>query len=150
MKSFSMYTSSLRNRFRMTNLCGLQIFCLKLSESYPFDMWKLLQGSKIQITLLIEYLKARTLFEVRITPEARSIMSSLNDSCWSNISMQAHLFEIRITPQARLIMSSLNDSTCNLNYIELQRNLAVATESTNASFNIFSKSAYKYNIHDFI
>ena len=38
--------------------------------------------SKIRITLLIEYLKARTLFEIRITPQARSIMSSLNHSCW--------------------------------------------------------------------
>ena len=27
--------------------------------------------SKIRITLLIEYLKARTLFEIRITPQAR-------------------------------------------------------------------------------
>ena len=53
------------------------------------------KGSKIRIILLIEYLKART------------------------------LFEIRITPQTRLIMSSLNDSTCNLNYVELQRNLAI-------------------------
>ena len=39
------------------------------------------KGSKIQITLLIEYLKAKTLFEIRITPQARSIMFSLNDSC---------------------------------------------------------------------
>ena len=39
--------------------------------------------------------------------------------------MQEHLIEIRITPQAKLIMSNLNDSTCNLNYIELQRNLAI-------------------------
>ena len=45
--------------------------------------------------------------------------------CWSNISRQEHLIEVRITPQARLIMSSLNDSTCNLNYIEWQRNLAI-------------------------
>ena len=78
-----------------------------------------------RIILLIEYLKARILFEIRITPQARSIMSSLNDSYWSNILMQEYLIEIRITPQARLIMSSLNDSTCNLNYIELQRNLAI-------------------------
>ena len=42
-----------------------------------------------------------------------------------NISKQEHLIEIRITSQARLIMSSLNDSTCNLNYIELQRNLVI-------------------------
>ena len=39
------------------------------------------KGNKTRITLLIEYLKARTLFEIRITPQARSIMSSLNDSC---------------------------------------------------------------------
>ena len=39
------------------------------------------KGNKIRITLLIEYLKTRTLFEIRITPQARSIMSSLNDSC---------------------------------------------------------------------
>ena len=39
------------------------------------------KGSKIRITLLIEYLKARTLFEIRITLQARSIMSSLNDYC---------------------------------------------------------------------
>ena len=39
------------------------------------------KGSKIRMTLLIEYLKARTLFEIQITPQARSIMSSLNDSC---------------------------------------------------------------------
>ena len=39
------------------------------------------KGSKIQITLLIEYLKTRTLFKIRITLQARSIMSSLNDSC---------------------------------------------------------------------
>ena len=83
------------------------------------------KGNKIRITLLIEYLKARTLFEIRITPHAKSIMSSLNNSCWSNISRQEHLFEIRITPQARLIMSSLNDSTRNLNYVELQRNLVI-------------------------
>ena len=75
-----------------------------------------------RITLLIEYLKTRTLFEIWITPQARSIMSSLNDSCWS---ISRHLLEIWITPQARLIISSLNDSTCNLNYIELQRNLVI-------------------------
>ena len=68
------------------------------------------KGSKIRIFLLIEYLKTRTLLEIRITPQARSIMSSLNDSCWSNISTQEHLIEIRITPQAWLIMSSLNDT----------------------------------------
>ena len=84
-------------------------------------IWDHYKGSEIQITLLIEYLKTRTLFEIRITPQVRSIMSSLNNSCWSNISKQEHLFEIRITPQARLIMSSLNDSTCNLKYIELHR-----------------------------
>ena len=39
------------------------------------------KGSKTQITLLIEYFKAKTLFEIRITLQARSIMSSLNDSC---------------------------------------------------------------------
>ena len=39
------------------------------------------KGSKIRITLLIEYHKTRTLFEIRITPQARSIISSLNDSC---------------------------------------------------------------------
>jgi len=83
------------------------------------------KGNKIRITLLIEYLKTRILFEIWITPQARSIMSSLNNSCWLNIWRQEHLLEIRITPQARLIMSSLNDSTCNLNYIELQRNLAI-------------------------
>ena len=38
------------------------------------------KGNKIRITLLIEYLKTRILFEIRITPQARSIMSSLNDS----------------------------------------------------------------------
>ena len=54
--------------------------------------------NKIRITLLIEYLKTRILSEIRITPQARLIMSSLNDSCWSNISKQEHLFEIRITP----------------------------------------------------
>ena len=37
--------------------------------------------SKIHIILSIEYLKARILFEIRIFPQARSIMSSLNDSC---------------------------------------------------------------------
>ena len=37
--------------------------------------------NKIRITLLIEYLKTITLFEIRIIPQARSIMSSLNDSC---------------------------------------------------------------------
>ena len=82
------------------------------------------KGSKIWIILLIEYLKARILFEIRITRQARLIMSSLNDSCWSNISTQEHLFEIRITPQARLIMSSSNDSRCSLNYIELQKKLS--------------------------
>ena len=39
------------------------------------------KGNKIRNTLLIEYLKTRTLFEIRITPQARSIMSSLNDFC---------------------------------------------------------------------
>ena len=34
-------------------------------------------------------------------------MSTLNDPCWSNISRQEHLIEIRITQQARSIMSSL-------------------------------------------
>ena len=99
------------------------------------------KGSKIRITLLIEYLKARTLFEIRITLEARSIMSSFNDSCWSNISRQEHLIEIRISPQARLIMSSLNDSTCNLNYMELQRNLAIGKRKAQMLLSIFSKSA---------
>ena len=51
------------------------------------------KGNKIRITLLIEYLKARTLFEIKITPQARSIMSSLNDSCWSNISNTCLRFE---------------------------------------------------------
>ena len=58
------------------------------------------KGSKIRITLLIEYLKVKILFEIRITPQAKSIMFSLNDSCWLNISMRENLFEIRITPQA--------------------------------------------------
>ena len=53
------------------------------------------KGNKIRINLLFEYLNARILFEIRTTPQARSIMSSLNDS------------------------------TCNINYIELQRNLAI-------------------------
>ena len=44
-------------------------------------IWNQPKRGKIQITLLIEYLKARTLCEIRITPQARSIISSLNDSC---------------------------------------------------------------------
>ena len=51
------------------------------------------KGNKIQITLLIEYLKARKLFEIQITPQARLIMSSLNDSCCSNISNTFLRFE---------------------------------------------------------
>ena len=109
------------------------------------------KGSKIRITLLIECLKARILFEIQITPEARLIMSSFNDSCWSNISRQEHLIEIRITPQARLIMSSLNDSTCNLNYIELQRNLVIGERKAQMlPFIYFPSLPYKYNIHGFI
>ena len=70
------------------------------------------------------YLKERILFEIQINPQARSIMCNLNDSCWSNISTQEHWFKIQIILQTRLIMSSLNDSTCNLNYIELQKKLS--------------------------
>ena len=51
------------------------IHCDKIRNHY--------KGNKIRITLLIEYLKAITLFEISITPQARSIISSLNDSCWS-------------------------------------------------------------------
>ena len=82
------------------------------------------KGSKIQITLLIKYLKARILFEIRITSQARSIISSLNDSCLFSISMQEHLFEIRITPQARLIKSSLSDSAYNLKLHRIGKKLS--------------------------
>ena len=48
---------------------------------YPMICGNHYKGSKIRITLLIKYLNARTLFEIRITSQARLIMSSLNDSC---------------------------------------------------------------------
>ena len=66
------------------------------------------QGSKIRITLFIEYLKTITLFEIRFTPQTKSITSSLNDSCWSIISMQEHL------------CWDSNHSTSKINHVELE------------------------------
>ena len=66
------------------------------------------KGNKIRITLLIEYLKTRTLFEIRITPQARSIMSSLNDYCWSNIS------------HTRTLAWDSNHSTSKIDHVELE------------------------------
>ena len=117
------HVDKIRNHYKGSKI---RIFDLEPNALLPNDKIRNhYKGSKIRITLSIEYLKTRTLFEIRITPQARSIISSLNGYCWSNISMQEHLLEIRITPQASLIMSSLNDSTCNLNYIEFQRNFAI-------------------------
>ena len=86
-------------------------------------IWKSLQGSKIRITLLIEYLKVRT------------------------------LFEIRITLQTKLILSSLNDSTCNLNYIELQKKLSHWLKKAQILFLLYFTSLLTnttYNLYDFI
>ena len=90
----------------------------------PSHMEITTRGVRFRLSCWSNISSQEHLFEIRITPQERSVMSSLNDSCWSNISMQEHLFEIWTTPQVKLIMSSLNDSTCKLNYIELQINLA--------------------------
>ena len=63
--------------------------------------------SKIRITLLIEYLKARILSEIRITPQARSIMSSLNDSLIKYLN-------------ARTLDWDSNHSTSKIDHVELE------------------------------
>ena len=121
-----LFATNVYERLLKKNLCefGSQQSCQELDEMLWYEPNNT-RGIRFGLPCSSNISRQEHLIEIRITPQARSIMSSLNDSCWSNISTQEHLFEIRITSQARLIMSSLNDSTCNLNYIELQRNLAI-------------------------
>ena len=61
--------------------------------SYQAYFWHSLIRKRI--ILLIEHLRQEHLFEIRITPQARSIMSSLNDS---KMQPKLHIIEKKLSP----------------------------------------------------
>ena len=82
--------------------------CWVLNTSELDEIRNQYKGNKIRITLLIEYLKARTLFEIRITPQARSIMSNFE---W---------FLLIKYLNARTLVWDSNHSTSKIDHVELE------------------------------
>ena len=81
------------NKNQIEKKCKWNIYpILSLKLWYQMICGNHYKGSKIQITLLIEYLKARTLFEIRITPPERSILSS-NLGSFSFFSLSPYAFK---------------------------------------------------------